>query len=130
MTGFFQGRRIRGTDVKDIMWLRTDGEEMNEADWESSWLHCFGVFLDGDMPDEIDQQGERVSGDTLLILMNAYYQPIDFRLPAAIANDHWVVRIDTATGFVDSGEAPRLQPGGTLRLLDRSLVVLSLKQPG
>jgi len=127
---FFQGRRIRGTDVKDIMWLRTDGEEMNEADWESSWLHCFGVFLDGDMPDEIDQQGERVSGDTLLILMNAYYQPIDFRLPAAIANDHWVVRIDTATGFVDSGEAPRLQPGGTLRLLDRSLVVLSLKQPG
>ena len=32
---FFQGRRIRGADVKDIAWLDADGEEMTDEAWNS-----------------------------------------------------------------------------------------------
>ena len=29
---FFQGRQIHGSEIKDIVWLRPDGNEMDEAD--------------------------------------------------------------------------------------------------
>ena len=32
---FFHGRRIRGTDVKDITWLSPHGQEMTEDDWNA-----------------------------------------------------------------------------------------------
>jgi isoamylase len=35
---FFQGRRIHGSDIKDIVWLHSDGKEMDEADWNSGAL--------------------------------------------------------------------------------------------
>lgn len=124
---FFLGRHIRGTDIKDIMWLRADGEEMSEEDWESSWLRCFGVFLSGDMPGEVNQRGERIRGETLLILLNAYHEPISFALPGALVSDRWIVRLNTATGFVDEEEG--IDPDGTVRVADRSLLVLSLRRP-
>jgi len=125
---FYLGRRIRGTDIKDIMWLRADGEEMNEEDWGSSWLRCFGVFLSGDMPGEINHMGEPVRGTTLLILMNAYHEPLDFRLPGTLVSDHWTVALDTSRGFVDADEVLRPDENNVIRVADRSLIVLSLQQ--
>src|SRR5262249_36547418 len=42
---FFQGRPIRGSDVKDITWLSPDGTEMTEEDWAAGWQRCFGMRL-------------------------------------------------------------------------------------
>ncbi|HEY6458902.1 MAG TPA: glycogen debranching protein GlgX, partial [Polyangiaceae bacterium] len=30
---FFKGRRIRGADIRDILWIRNDGHPMSEEDW-------------------------------------------------------------------------------------------------
>ena len=30
---FFQGRNIHGSEIKDIVWLHSDGKEMNDTDW-------------------------------------------------------------------------------------------------
>ncbi|MBN1152662.1 MAG: glycogen debranching protein GlgX, partial [Dehalococcoidia bacterium] len=124
---FFLGRRIRGTDIKDIMWLRSDGQEMSEEDWDSSWHRCIGVFLSGDMPGEIDQRGEAVRGDTLLLLLNAHDEPIDFKLPGSLVSDRWTVRINTTTGFVDETEA--VDSEAVVRVAERSMIVLSLRKP-
>jgi glycogen operon protein len=123
---FFLGRRIRGTDIKDIMWLRADGEEMTEEDWGSSWLRCMGVLLSGDMPGEIDERGEHVRGATLLILLNAYHQPVDFKLPDGLTSGRWKMEFDTSTGFAGK-EAKNTEDGGVVHVADRSLVVLSLQ---
>jgi glycogen operon protein len=122
---FFLGRRIRGTDIKDIMWLRADGEEMTEEDWDSSWLRCMGVLLSGDMPGEIDERGEHVRGTTLLILLNAYHQPVDFKLPDGLTSGRWKMEFDTSAGFAGE-EAKKTEDGGVVHVTDRSLVVLSL----
>ena len=37
---FFQGRKIRGQEVKDIMWFNLGGAEMTDAEWNSN----FGAF--------------------------------------------------------------------------------------
>ncbi len=121
---FFLGRRIRGTDIRDIMWLRADGQEMNEEDWESSWLRCIGVLLAGDMPGETNHKGESVTGATLLILLNAYHEPIDFKLGDGLVRGKWSMRLDTRRGFIDDTNET-VDDGGTVQVGERTLLVLS-----
>ena len=79
---FFQGRRIRGSEVKDLAWFRPDGKEMNDEDWNNPETRCFGLRLAGDAIEELDARGNRIVDDTLLILLNAYHEAIQFTLPA------------------------------------------------
>jgi len=101
---FFQGRRIRGSDIKDIMWLRADGQEMTDEDWEASWVRCIGVFLAGEVRDEVDGKGEPLKDDTMLILLNSYHDRVSFSLPASLADAKWEVVIDTSSPERTQGE--------------------------
>ena len=67
---FFQGRRIRGADVLDIAWFDPSGAEMTDETWNSPHVRCLGVRLNGDAIDELDERGERIVDDTLLMLLN------------------------------------------------------------
>ena len=58
---FFQGRRIRGSEVKDVAWFRPDGKEMTDEDWNNSENRCFGLRLAGDAIEEIDERGDPIS---------------------------------------------------------------------
>ncbi|HET6819561.1 MAG TPA: glycogen debranching protein GlgX, partial [Candidatus Limnocylindria bacterium] len=54
---FFQGRRIRGSRVKDLTWLAPDGTEMTDAQWESASVHAIALRLAGDAIDEPGPRG-------------------------------------------------------------------------
>src|SRR4028119_60730 len=56
---FFHGRKIRGSELQDIKWLRTDGREMDDDDWETHFVRSFGVLLGGDALTEWDDRGEQ-----------------------------------------------------------------------
>ena len=45
---------------------------------------------------EVDERGERLVGDTLLLLLNADGNGIDFTLPSHDAEEHWELLFDTA----------------------------------
>jgi isoamylase len=120
---FFQGRRIRGADVIDIAWLDASGREMTDATWGSPDGRCLGVRLNGDAIHEVDERGQRIIGDTLLLMLNAGEQPIAFTLPATAPEERWETLIDTA----DPWAPPRrLRAGGRYELLPRSMAVLKL----
>ena len=93
---FFQGRRIRGADVLDIAWLDPSGREMTDETWNSPDVRCLGVRLNGDAIDEIDERGERIVGDTLLIMLNAGEETVPFSLPETGPTERWETLIDTA----------------------------------
>jgi glycogen operon protein len=93
---FFQGRRIRGADVVDITWLDPSGTEMTDAAWSSPAVRCLGVRLNGDAIDEVDEQGERITGDTLLLLLNAGTSAVPFSLPETLPAQRWETLLDTA----------------------------------
>ena len=93
---FFQGRRIRGADVIDIAWLDPSGREMTDETWNSPDVRCLGVRLNGDAIDEVDERGERIVGDTLLILLNAGEEAVPFSLPETGPTERWETLIDTA----------------------------------
>jgi glycogen operon protein len=93
---FFQGRRIRGADVVDITWLDPSGTEMTDRAWSSPDVRCLGVRLNGDAIDELDERGERITGDTLLLLLNAGPSAVPFSLPETLPAQRWETLLDTA----------------------------------
>ena len=118
---FFQGRQIYGPEIKDLYWLKPDGSEMSEADWNSGHARCLGMALPGDQITETDEQGERIVGDSFAILFNAHQEEISFRLGARRRDIRWSCVLDTAA------------PGSALRVFEhmsyfplqaRSFVVL------
>src|SRR5690606_9388233 len=79
---FLQGRRIRGIDAADITWLDPSGREMTDAMWNSPDARALAMRLNGDAIDEADEHGERVAGNTLLVLFNSSHHAEAFTLPA------------------------------------------------
>jgi isoamylase len=92
---FFQGRRIRGSEVEDLAWFRPDGQEMLEEDWNNENTRALGLRLAGDAIADVDDQGNRIVDDTLLILLNAHYEPLPFVLPAHRTDVRWELLLDT-----------------------------------
>ncbi len=121
---FFRGRGIRGSDIKDIYWLEPSGKEMDDAAWSAGFNKCLGVCLLGVMTGEVDDHGEPVTGDTLLILFNAHHEAIPFTLPAALEGQKWERQLDT---FRPEVEPALMQVGEPYPLEGRSLAVFRLR---
>jgi isoamylase len=117
---FFQGRSIRGSDVKDISWFNPAGEEMTDADWQAGFIKCMGVRLAGDLIGDIDERGEPIQGETLLLLFNAHHEAILFAVPKTKGEHHWERLLDTA----ESGDAEEIAVDEKYDLQARSVVVL------
>ena len=73
------------------------------------------VFLDGDTDPDIAADGTPLVDDDLLVLVNAWWEPLGFTVPVA---GSWAVVCDTHT---PSGSGPA---AGTVSVGPRSLVVL------
>jgi isoamylase len=120
---FFQGRPIRGLEVRDIMWLRPDGHEMADKDWATPWVRCIGVLLDGDDLDEYDDDGNLIKDDTFLMVLNSYRDSVNFLLPAYQDHIKWEVMINTASPY-SAMQKPVLKGGASLPIPARSLFLL------
>ena len=120
---FFQGRKIRGTDIRDIRWLSPDGKDMTEEEWETSFVRSIGMLLDGRAMDEYNSHGERIKDDVLLLLINGHWEAVSFTLPATGGDEiSWNVLIDTNTPGEEAGR--EAAPGEVFVLQPRSLVLL------
>jgi isoamylase len=126
---FFQGRQIRGAEIKDVSWFRPDGQEMTEADWRDGRQKALGVRLAGDAIDERDERGNRVTDDTLLLLLNAHARPVSFTVPAHREGVRWEQLLDTREPTGRRGGTPRLVAGDrAFRLAPRSLALFRLQR--
>jgi glycogen operon protein len=122
---FFQGRRIRGSRVKDLTWLAPDGAEMTDAEWDAAGVHAIGLRLAGDAIDERGPRGERIVDDTLLLLMNAGAEGVAFRLPSVPRG--WQLILDTRSGAPPNEDGGPLHEGGSgYELIERSLALFRL----
>jgi len=122
---FFQGRRIRGSEIKDVMWFNPGGNEMSEEDWGLPFARCLGMMLSGDTIDVLNFQGEPIRDDTFLFLINAHYETISFLLPGQ-ERIEWQLLIDTATESGFLAEPKSFASGDELPVIDRGACLLKL----
>ncbi|MCU1344741.1 MAG: isoamylase [Acidimicrobiia bacterium] len=89
---WFHGRPIRG--VPDIGWIKPDGSEMNDDDWDGGFALSVGLFLNGDAIPDRGERGQRIVDDSFLLLINAHHEPIEWTLPPQWAKQ-WQLVMDT-----------------------------------
>jgi glycogen operon protein len=126
---FFQGREIRGEGIKDVSWFGPGGQEMSDTDW-GGHVRCIGLRLAGDVIGEVDERGDPIVGDTLLVLLNSHHEPIPFALPPTRPDHRWELLFDTA----DDAAPPLPAENKPYPLRDRSLalfrtVVVDVPEP-
>jgi isoamylase len=121
---FFQGRKIRGSEIKDISWFDPSGNEMSDKDWDTGYVRSLGVRLAGDLIGDIDDRGETIVGETLLILLNAHHDTIGFALPKTKAEHQWELLL--ATSEPDSPNLT-LEQGSPYPVTGRSLSVFRIR---
>jgi glycogen operon protein len=121
---FFSGRAIGGAEAPHIAWLNPDGTEMTEKQWNAPHVRCFGVLLFGDSID-VNEEGEEISGDTILILFNADHDlTIPFTLPNVEERLPWQRLIDTFDAETSEEE---FAEGTTYQLRSCSMAVFRME---
>jgi len=90
---FLVGNYNEELGVKDITWLTPQGEEMTEELWGRIDLGCLGLIMDGRaQPTGIHRQG---CDATLLLILNAQQEPVNFKLPEVTQGTAWIELLDT-----------------------------------
>jgi len=120
---WFQGRSIRGNDVRDLAWFRPDGEEMSDEDWGVSFAKSLGVFISGDEIPSLDAAGRRILDDSFYVVFNANWEPMEFTLPSERWGQGWSRVLDTSNGGPTEDEWQRAA-GTRINIESRSLVVM------
>ncbi len=111
---FFRGAVSEQSGLKDIAWLRSDGNEMTGDDWFTSWVRSLGMLI-------ADETG---NGEHLLLLLNAFDRPVLYTVPNPDGTGAWEILV--CTDDVRSGPAP----SPVVELCGRSLMLLRWTQRG
>ena len=132
--GWFQGRELHGTDVKDLTWFRPDAQEMSEEDWRLGFAKSLGVFLNGASIQRPGEHGEQVKDDSFYVIFNAHHEPLQVTLPPEQFGKKWIQVVDTSSDnppeIRRSRKAQCLAPGAKLDVQGRSVAVLRCVEPG
>jgi len=119
---FLRGRG-RGNGLGEIAWLRPDASRMEDSDWEDGFARSLGVFLNGEAITEPGPRGEKITDDSFLLLFNAHYEDLEFRVPDGDFAAGWTTVLDTASDGADEEERV-LRPGDHVVVCARSVQVL------
>jgi glycogen operon protein len=90
---FLSARENEAIGLKEITWINAVGEEMENGQWSDARMQCFGMLLDGRaQPSGIRQRGIDA---TLLLILNAHHDLVNFVLPGHAGDERWRLLIDT-----------------------------------
>jgi glycogen operon protein len=115
---FFLGDHIWDSRMRDLAWFRPDGTEMSAEDWQQPFVRSLAFLLGGDATALLDENGEQVVGEPVLVLINAHHEPINFTLPGS----EWGVNWEVVTYTGDGSAGARVDRA--FELIGRSMAVL------
>jgi isoamylase len=123
---FRRNRFLAGAEAADLRWYTPAGAFPTDADWSDPNALAIALYLDGsDAPDRA-ADGTWLTDDDFLVLVNAWWEPLDFVLPVTRPQALWQVEIDTSDLASQPGARPEERKAGdTVAVGPRSVVVLS-----
>ncbi len=109
--------------LKEITWINATGEEMRNEDWNDANMRCFGMLIDG----RAQATGiKRAASDiTLLLIMNAHHDLVNFTLPVIPGGKRWLCLIDTNNP--EREKAPMFRAQDNYGVTGNSLLLFALE---
>jgi isoamylase len=129
-TRFLTGTFNEELGVKDVTWINATGVEMREEDLNDGNMRCFGMAMDGRaQATGIRQRGHEA---TLLLVLNAHHDLVQFTMPEIPGGRTWKLLVDTNQPA--AGDAS-FETGQVYGVTARSLLLFALQpdageQPG
>jgi isoamylase len=121
---FFQDRAIREPETGEVLCFNADGREVSDDEWNESWVRALGLRISGAHLDMVDETGEQITDVTLLLLINAYHEPVPFSPPPDSRAQSWKLAFDTAR---PDGESTSWEGSEPYPLEARSLAVFLMQ---
>ena len=91
---FRRRRFVRGARPGEVDWFTTAGQPMTAEHWQDPLARAVTVYIDGSRDPDRDPRSRPLLDDDLLVLVNGYWEPLDFTLPPIDAG--WRLALDTA----------------------------------
>jgi glycogen operon protein len=120
---FLRGESTEAAGLPDAWWFRPDGRKMTQRDWDNGVAHTIGLFLNGDEFPYPSADGQEITDDSFLLLINAHHEDVTFTLPARRYGHTWAVELDTADPGAEPG-AETARARETITATARSVLVL------
>lgn len=117
---FFTGAPGDGRDIKDITWLRDDGQEIDGAYFGDAGNHFLAWQLDG------VSAGDPAT--RIYVAYNGWVSPIPATLPTLPDGEAWWLALDTSAKASGNGEEAPIQ--GPISVDGRSVLVAIAKRGG
>ena len=92
---FRRRRFLTGIQASELGWFTPAGTPMTQADWDDGSALALGVYLDGSDAPDTGPDGQPLLDDDFLVLVNAWWERIEFTIPDCRPGQAWVVEIDS-----------------------------------
>ena len=128
---FRRRRFLTGIQASELGWFTPAGTPMTQADWDDGSALALGVYLDGSDAPDTGPDGQPLLDDDFLVLVNAWWERIEFTIPDGRPGQAWVVEIDSydpaaadPASAAGAADAPQRRAGDRVTVGPRSVLVL------
>ena len=97
---------------------------MDGADWGDPNARAIAIYLDGSDDPDRAADGTFLVDDDFLVLVNSWWEPLEFVLPDTRSQARWRVEIDSYDPASPAGTAADRGAGDHITAGPRSVVVL------
>jgi glycogen operon protein len=125
---FRRKRFLDGIEAAELRWFTPQGTPMDPADWSDQGALAICIYLDGSDDPDRAEDGTLLVDDDFLVLVNAWWEPLEFLIPATRPDPAWRAEIDTYDPAA-AVAAPQRRAGEPVTVGPRSTVVLKNPRP-
>ena len=123
---FRRRRFLSGAEASELQWFTPAGTQMTDADWSDENALAIALYLDGSDDPDRAEDGTPLLDDDFLVLVNAWWEPLDFALPATRTQAAWQVELDS---YDPTRTIAGRHAGDRLTVSPRSITVLRSPLP-
>jgi isoamylase len=124
---FRRRRFLVGIEASELAWYTPSATPMTTDNWTDPNARALAIYLDGDDAPDLAEDGTPLLDDDFLVLINGWWEPLQFRVPEVGAARTWRTELDTYDP-APAAKPPDLHTGDDLMLGPQSIVVL--QSPG
>jgi isoamylase len=126
---FRRRRFLTGAEADELCWFTPAGMRMSQADWDNTSSLSLAIYLDGSDDPDPAADGTPLLDDDFLVLINAWWEPLEFSIPEIFPGQTWQAEIDTYDPAMAAGSAAPAHTGDRLTVGPRSITVLRGPRP-